>query len=109
MDFNAKKCYVLRITHAKQPQKYTYTLNNSELQETQTHTYLGVDLSHDLTWNSHINRIATKANRTLGFLRKTYINAPLILRTWRTKPLCVQFWITAHLCGMPIHQLSLSN
>ena len=38
IDFNAKICYVLRITYAKQPQEYTYTLNNTELQETQTHT-----------------------------------------------------------------------
>ena len=87
MDFNAKKCYVLRITHAKQPQKYTYTLNNTELQETQTHTYLGVDLSHDLTWNSHINRIATKANRTLGFLRRNIYQCPTHIKDMAYKTL----------------------
>ena len=47
MDFNASKCYVLRVTHAtKNIHKFSYTLNNTILQETQTHTYLGVDLSH---------------------------------------------------------------
>ena len=32
--------------------------------------YLGVDISKDLSWNTHINRISTNANRTLGFLKR---------------------------------------
>ena len=39
------------------------------LQETQTHTYLGVDIQHDLKWNNHINRITSTASKTLGFVR----------------------------------------
>ena len=31
---------------------------------------LGVDISGSLTWNSHIDRIASTANRTLGFVRR---------------------------------------
>ena len=87
MDFNAKKCYVLHITHTKIPQKFTYTLNNTELQETQTHTYLGVDLSCDLKWNSHINRIASKANRTLGFLRRNLHQCPTQIKDTAYKTL----------------------
>ena len=68
MEFNAKKCYVLRVSHSKSIQHFSYTLNNTVLQETAAHTYLGVDLSHDLKWNTHVNRIAAKANKTLGFI-----------------------------------------
>ncbi len=70
MDFNAQKCFVLHFSHARSPKIYDYSLNNTILQETQSHAYLGVDLSHNLTWNSHINKISAKANRCLGFLRR---------------------------------------
>ena len=32
--------------------------------------YLGVTITEDLRWDSHINDICAKANRTLGFLRR---------------------------------------
>jgi hypothetical protein len=70
MEFSASKCYVLRVTHARTPHHFTYTLNNTRLQETTNHTYLGVNISQDLSWNSHINNISAKANRTLGFIRR---------------------------------------
>ena len=48
--------------------------------------YLGVDISKDLNWNTHINRISTNANRTLGFLRtsrlKTQQSAQLHTKPW---------------------------
>ena len=40
------------------------------LKEADSRTYLGVDISSDLTGNSHINRITSKANKSLGFLRR---------------------------------------
>ena len=64
MEFSAAKCYDLRITHARSLHQQTYTLNNTNLQDTNSHIYLGVDISHDLTWNSHINRIVAKAYQT---------------------------------------------
>ena len=70
MMFNAKKCYVLSVTHSKAPLKFTYNLNHTQLQATTNHTYLGVSLTHDLSWSSHINNTTAKANRSLGFLRR---------------------------------------
>ena len=32
--------------------------------------YLGVDISSDLSWNSHIDRITGNANRTLGHIQR---------------------------------------
>jgi hypothetical protein len=32
--------------------------------------YMGVTISEDLKWESHINNICGKANKTLGFLRR---------------------------------------
>ena len=45
------------------------TLGNSVLQETKTHTYLGVDITHNLKWNTHMDRITNSANKTLGFVQ----------------------------------------
>ena len=38
--------------------------------------YLGVKITNDLKWNTHISNICTKANRTLGFLRRTLFSCP---------------------------------
>jgi hypothetical protein len=32
--------------------------------------YLGVTISEDLKWESHINNICGKANKTIGYLRR---------------------------------------
>ena len=76
INFNAEKCFVLRFTHTRQPYILTNTMNNNELLETTSHTYLGVDLSNSLIWNSHIDRITAKANRALGFVRMNIYDCP---------------------------------
>ena len=38
--------------------------------------YLGVSVTHDLRWNTHISSMCTKANRTLGFLRQNLYQCP---------------------------------
>ena len=38
--------------------------------------YLGVTITNDLKWNTHISNICTKANITLGFLRRTLFSCP---------------------------------
>ena len=38
--------------------------------------YLGVTITHDLRWKTHISNMCTKANRTLGFLRRNLYQCP---------------------------------
>ena len=40
-----------------------------QLETVHQYPYLGVELSEDLGWEPHINKVISKANRTLGFLR----------------------------------------
>ena len=35
--------------------------------------YLGVTISGDLTWSTHIDNISKEANQTLGFLKRTIL------------------------------------
>ena len=70
MAFHPDKCNVLRVTRKKRPVNYSYTLKGHHLEEVITARYLGVDLSNNLVWKDHIDRIVKKANCTLGFLRR---------------------------------------
>ena len=58
------------MTHSHNPKTHTYSLANTILQETNSHTYLGVEIANDLKWNKHINNIAAKGNRALGFVKR---------------------------------------
>ena len=49
---------------------YSYTLHGHQLEHADKAKYLGVTIQSDLKWDSHINSITAKANKTLGFLRR---------------------------------------
>ena len=67
----------MRATHAKKKQLlYEYKLGGEALLPTTSTTYLGVELSSDLKWNTHVRKTATKANQTLGVLRRNLKNFP---------------------------------
>ena len=70
MEFNPSKCQVLQITRARKPIPTKYFLHNQELEITNCARYLGVDLSNNLCFNNHVDRICNSANKTLGFLRQ---------------------------------------
>ena len=70
MKFNAKKCFLLRFTGSRSPIENRYNLGGSELEELSSHSYLGVEISHDLKWNTHIAKITSSANKTLGFIKR---------------------------------------
>ena len=75
--FNARKCNIMRATHAKKKQLlYEYKLGGEALLPTTSTTYLGVELSSDLKWNTHVRKTATKANQTLRVLRRNLKNCP---------------------------------
>jgi hypothetical protein len=70
MKFNPEKCFVLKITHSNNPKTHKYILNNSVLQETESHTYLGVEIASSMKWNKHIDHMTAKGNRSLGFIKR---------------------------------------
>ncbi len=64
------KCKIIRFTRFPTPILHTYTLHDQTLTSTLSHKCLGVHLSHNLSFNTHINNIFNRANKTLGFLRR---------------------------------------
>ena len=54
----------------------SYILEGTVLENVENIKYLGVTITNNLKWNTHISNICTKANRTLGFLRRTLFSCP---------------------------------
>lgn len=77
MRFNAKKCYVMSIAglHSRKTQ-YMYDLCQHTLQNVPNNPYLGVQLSDDLKWSTHISKATNKASAVLGFLRRNLKHCP---------------------------------
>jgi hypothetical protein len=87
MEFNPKKCSVLHITRSRAPVLNQYNFCNQHL-ETQTESpYLGVLLSNDLKWSTHIDTVCNKANSTLGFIRRNLFECPKELKDLAYKSL----------------------
>ena len=54
----------------------SYTLEGTVLENVESIKYLGVTITSDLKWNSHIRNVCSKANRTVGFLRRNLFSCP---------------------------------
>ena len=79
MRFQPVKCNIMQLTKKKHLNKIqaSYTLEGAVLENVDNIKYLGVTLTNDLKWNTHISNICTfKANRTLGFLGELFSPAP---------------------------------
>jgi hypothetical protein len=70
MSFHPDKCTILSATRKRKPAIYTYILREHQLERVSQATYLGVELSSDMRWNSHIAKVKSKASRTLGFVKR---------------------------------------
>ena len=70
------KCYKF-----PNPAQHIYMLHGQALEAMDHAKYLGVDISKDLSWNTHVNRISTNANRTLGFLKRNIKTKNTAIRT----------------------------
>ena len=70
MSFNPSKCQVIQATKARVPIPTSYSLHGQTLKTVSSARYLGVDIASSLSWNTHVDRVASTANRTLGFLKR---------------------------------------
>lgn len=79
MELNVRKCKSMRISSAEVTSP-TYTLNNIPLECVTSYKYLGVHITNNLSWKTHIDYIATKATSTLGYFRRKFPQAPSSLK-----------------------------
>jgi hypothetical protein len=87
MKFHPDKCEHITITRKRKPLVSSYTLRGHPLKKVDQAKYLGVSISSDLDWKGHINKSVTKANRSLGFLKRNLKSAPQNIRETAYKTL----------------------
>ncbi|CAH1273383.1 Hypp5110 [Branchiostoma lanceolatum] len=92
MSFNPSKCHILHITRKKHPTLTQYSLCGEALTGVKSHPYLGVQLSDDLRWDTHINHATSKAGRVLGVIRRNLTHCPS-----RVKATCYKALVRPHL------------
>ena len=76
MEFNVSKCCIMQIFTLHSASEFSYTMYKIPLEVVERHHYLGVLLDNKLSWTPHINSVCNKANRLLGFLRRTLHHCP---------------------------------
>ena len=77
MRFQHVKCNMMQLTNKRSSKiQANYTLEGTVLENLESIKYLGVTITNDLKWNTYISNVCTKANRTLGFLRRNLYSCP---------------------------------
>ena len=68
MRLHPVKFNMMQLTRKRIKKIYaSYTLEGTDLENVESIKYLGVTITNDLRWNTHVSNVCTKANRTLGF------------------------------------------
>ena len=78
MRFQPVKCNMMQLMNKRTSKiQASYKLEGTVLKNVESIKYLGVTITKNLKWNTHISNVCTKVNRTLGFfLDEIYFLAP---------------------------------
>jgi ribonuclease P/MRP protein subunit RPP40 len=71
LKLNYDKCMFISFTNKKKPIIFNYEIDDINLSRVDTVKDLGVYLTHNLNYTTHINSIISKAFKLLGFLKRT--------------------------------------
>jgi len=74
LQFNQHKCKLQRVTRKRDPVHFSYSIQGTVLDVIEKD--LVVWISSDLTWSNQVYQQCSKANKLLGFVRRSlrYIN-----------------------------------
>ena len=74
LTFNPSKCKYMLLSKKNKPTKNppVLTIDNIPIERTNSHKYLGIVLTSNLTWSEHIHCICSKAKKLLGLLYRQF-------------------------------------
>ena len=77
MRFQPIKCNMMQLIRKRIKKIHaSYTLNGTDFENVEIFKYFGATITSYLRWNTHVSNVCTKANRTLGFLRRNLYFCP---------------------------------
>ena len=76
MGFQPVKCNMMQLTNKRSSKIQTKYTISTVLENIESINHLGVISTNDLKWNTHIANVCTKANRTVGFLKRNLYSCP---------------------------------
>ena len=93
LSFNVDKCKIMHLARQQKKPCRFYTLGGEVLKSTTEAEYLGVTLSSRYgtrasQWGSYIDKVASKANQRLGFLKRSLRGSPYRMRELAFEALC---------------------
>ena len=83
LSFNVTKCKCMLLTNRHNVPLPTLVLNDQPLEYVKHYKYLGVTVSHNLSWAQHIQDICKKARKVLGTIyhkisKHTHVSSTLL-------------------------------
>ena len=87
MCFNSRKCVHIKIGAALPDLELK--LDNEAIPQASALKYLGIQIDSSLKWNNHITLIVSKANRTLGMVKRGLKEAPIKTKLLAIKSLVI--------------------
>ena len=81
---------MMQLTKKHNKIQASYTLEGTVIEKVESIKYLGVTITSDLKWNSHIRNVCSKSNRTLGFLRRNLFSCHQDVKEAAYKSMCDQ-------------------
>ena len=75
LKFNPDKCYTMTLA-TRTPTSNMYTFCGQTLTSVNSHCYLGIHLSNTLNWTNQTKVASTKAQQTLGVIRRNLNKCP---------------------------------
>ena len=107
--FYPAKCYILRVTRKRKPLIHHYHMMGHQLETVHHYPYLGVEISDKLRWDQHIDKVTSKANRTLGFVRRNLSKCPQDIKDQAYKSLVRPHLEYASAVWDPYHRCQLDK
>jgi hypothetical protein len=74
LQLNTSKCKALRVTRRRKTIEHPYSLVNQTLETSKHERDLGVWISNNLTWRKQVLEQCSKANKLLGFIKRSTRN-----------------------------------
>ena len=71
----------IRVTNKRKPIAKNYTTHGKTLELLKNTKYLGLNISHNLSWNHHIGTVSKKANNINAFLSRNISSCPSKVKT----------------------------